>query len=382
MRHGESWGWHPGMFMGRGPWGRRGPGGRRRLVGHVRRPAAAGGARRGPLPGAGRAGEAAPARLRDHADHRGAERAVVPPEPRGHLPHPADAGGAAARPGHRRRRPAHLRHHPRGPARPPGASRRGGGLLRALGRFELGGERRGPRGSHAARGPALPGAPPCGAPRSPHPGGRCESSARCSTRSCPRSPRSSSSDRSVARRASAAAVSVPRTRTRGRSTPRSSSISDRRIAFRSPPGCSAAASRPGEPEVPATADAGSSHDSSCPADQASAPANSRERTEPGPHREHTDQHCHAEREDVPAPGRGPHQRGRRRGEQSEHHRTHRQLQPPHPGDVSPAVVHGVGRSHHGHRPAVDAQKATSAPASPATCQPMTVHIAMLGPGTT
>ena len=21
MRHGEPWGWHPGMFMGRGPWG-------------------------------------------------------------------------------------------------------------------------------------------------------------------------------------------------------------------------------------------------------------------------------------------------------------------------------------------------------------------------
>jgi DNA-binding PadR family transcriptional regulator len=28
MRPDEPWGWHPGMFMGRGPWGRRGRGGR------------------------------------------------------------------------------------------------------------------------------------------------------------------------------------------------------------------------------------------------------------------------------------------------------------------------------------------------------------------
>jgi len=28
MRHDNSWDWHGGMFMGRGPWGRRGPGGR------------------------------------------------------------------------------------------------------------------------------------------------------------------------------------------------------------------------------------------------------------------------------------------------------------------------------------------------------------------
>jgi DNA-binding PadR family transcriptional regulator len=29
MSHGESWGWHPGIWMGRGPWGRHGPSGRR-----------------------------------------------------------------------------------------------------------------------------------------------------------------------------------------------------------------------------------------------------------------------------------------------------------------------------------------------------------------